>query len=223
MEFIENMIDRSKSSVVAKESAEASKVIKNGLLAVMATIATTALGVMLASHFGIVISGWLAALGFLALMIGMIFLISIAANTPFGLPLLLTFGFIQGVFLMGFITMFTVTSLLIATGTTLGITGACMFVALSGKVDSSKWGPYLLVMMVAAIIGIVINIFLGSTMLSMMLSIAIIFIMGGLIVYETQQAIDNPHDSYIHFALGLYLSMINIFIHTLNILGITDD
>ncbi|ASV44347.1 hypothetical protein PBI_SCTP2_332 [Salicola phage SCTP-2] len=223
MSYIEDKINEDKSGVVSAGSQEAMKVIKNGLLAVMATIATTILGVLFASHFGIVISGWVGALIFLAVMVGMIFLISAAANTPFGLPLLLTFGFLQGIFLMGFITQFTVTSLLIATGTTLGITAACMFLALSGKVDSSKWGPYLLIVLVAAIIGIVINIFLASTMLSLMLSMAIIFIMGGLIVYETQQAVNNPHDSYIHFALGLYLSMINIFIHTLNILGIMDE
>ena len=93
------------------------------------------------------------------------------------------------------------------------------------KVDLSKIGTYLFVGLLISIIAVIANIFLNIPMLSLIISIVIIFIFMGITAYDIQKikymegSNINEDNLAIYGALQLYLDFINIFIHLLSIFG----
>ncbi len=107
--------------------------------------------------------------------------------------------------------------------TALGGTGV-IFLTLSGyalttRKDFSFMGGFLMVGMVVALIAIVANIFLHIPALSLAISAAVILIMSGFILFDTSRIIHGGETNYLIATIGLYLSILNIFVHLLNILG----
>lgn len=195
------------------------KNVVNGLIAVAAMFGTTGIGVWIASLFNVVFTGWVSAIVFIVLMIGLIFLIQANANNALGLPLLLLFGGLQGIFMGAYLTMFPLSSIFLAIGGTIAITFACMRYAATFKVDTSNWGGPLLIILLIAIGVMFANIWIGSALLSTALSVGIVVLFSAFILYDTQQALKNPDMSYIEFAIDMYLNMLNIFIHLLSLIG----
>ena len=79
---------------------------------------------------------------------------------------------------------------------------------------------FLMVGLVVAIVAMVANIFLQMPALSLAISSAVILIMSGFILYDTSAIIRGEQTNYILATVGMYLSIFNIFIHLLSILGI---
>lgn len=107
--------------------------------------------------------------------------------------------------------------------TAFGGTGV-IFLALSGyaltsRKDFSFMAGFLMVGLVTAIIAMVANIFLQIPALSLAISSVIILIMSGMILFETSQIIRGGQTNYILATVSLYLSIYNIFVHLLHILG----
>lgn len=107
--------------------------------------------------------------------------------------------------------------------TAMGGTGA-IFLALSGyaltsRKDFSFMVGFLMVGMVVVIVAMIANIFLQMPMLSLAVSSAVILIMSGFILYDTSAIIRGEQTNYILATVSMYLSIFNIFIHLLNILG----
>ena len=69
----------------------------------------------------------------------------------------------------------------------------------------------------------VANIFLALPALSLALSAAIILLMSGLILFDTSRIINGGETNYLMATYSLYLSIFNIFISLLQILGIMGD
>lgn len=195
------------------------KNIVNGLLAIAGMFVTTGIGAWLGAIFNIAITGWLGFVVFLVAMFGLIIMIQMNANNAFGLPLLLLFGGVQGLFTGAFISTFPLSSILLAVAGTIGVTFACMRYAATFKLDTSNWGGPLIATLTIAILVSVANIWIGSSMLATALSVGIIILFSGFILYDTQQALKNPHMSYIEFAIGMYLNIFNIFLHLLSLIG----
>jgi len=112
-------------------------------------------------------------------------------------------------------------------GTALGGTGI-IFLALSGyalttKKDFSFLGGFLMVGMFVVLAAILANIFLAIPALSLAISAVVIMIMSGFILYDTGRIINGGETNYLMATASLYLSIYNIFIHLLNILGMTRD
>jgi modulator of FtsH protease len=108
--------------------------------------------------------------------------------------------------------------------TALGGTGA-IFLGLSGYVlttrkDFTFLGGFLMVGMLVAFLAIIANLFLGIPALSLALSAVIILIMSGFILYETGNIINGGETNYIMATVSLYVSIYNIFVNLLMILGI---
>ncbi|MDH3715671.1 MAG: Bax inhibitor-1 family protein, partial [Gammaproteobacteria bacterium] len=59
--------------------------------------------------------------------------------------------------------------------------------------------------------------------LSLAISAAVILIMSGFILFDTSRIINGGETNYIMATYCLYLSIFNIFISLLHILGITSD
>lgn len=108
--------------------------------------------------------------------------------------------------------------------TALGGTGV-IFLGLSGyalttKKDFSFLGGFLMVGFLVLILAMVANLFLQIPAASLAISAAVIMIMSGFILYDTSRMIHGGETNYIHATVGLYLSIYNIFISLLHILGV---
>ena len=102
---------------------------------------------------------------------------------------------------------------------------ALIFFALSGyaltsKKDFSFMGGFLMVGMIVALVAMVANFFFQIPALSLAISAAIIMIMSGLILYDTSRIINGGERNYIRATISLYLSIYNIFVHLLMLLGV---
>jgi FtsH-binding integral membrane protein len=140
--------------------------------------------------------------------------------------LLLLHGFAA---LMGlsFATIFVVYTSLSIVQAFLG--AACLFLAMSlygytTKRDLTGVGQFMFVGLIGIIIASVINIFIGSTVMQMVVSALAVVIFLGLTAYDTQKiremiAYDNTGHAEVSGALTLYLDFINIFLSLLQLFG----
>lgn len=64
------------------------------------------------------------------------------------------------------------------------------------------------------------NIFLQIPAMSLMISAVVIMIMSGFILYDTSRIIHGGETNYVLATIGLYMTIFNIFISLLQILGI---
>ena len=113
--------------------------------------------------------------------------------------------------------------------TAFGGTGA-IFLALSAYVlttrkDFSFMGGFLAVGMIVVLLAAIANIFIGMPVLHLTISAAIILLMSGFILFDTSRIINGGETNYVMATVGLYLSIFNIFVSLLQILGIagSDD
>lgn len=112
--------------------------------------------------------------------------------------------------------------------TALGGTGA-IFIGLSAytlmtRRDFSFMGGFLFTGMLVILLAALANIFLAIPMLSLVISAVVILIMSGFILYDTSRMIHHgEHTNYVLMTVGLYLSIFNIFINLLHILGIAGN
>lgn len=112
-------------------------------------------------------------------------------------------------------------------GTALGGTGV-IFLALSAyalttKRDFSFMGGMLTVGFMVVIGFALANIFLQMPAMSLMISAAVILLMSGFILFDTSRIINGGETNYIMATIGLYMTIFNIFISLLNLLGFASD
>lgn len=108
--------------------------------------------------------------------------------------------------------------------------GAVLFAIMSmygyfTKKDLTSIGSFLFVGLIAIVIASIINIFIGSTVLQMVISAVAIIIFLGLTAYDTQtirQLVSRDSDTgreEVLGALSLYLDFINLFLNLLQLFG----
>jgi modulator of FtsH protease len=109
-------------------------------------------------------------------------------------------------------------------GTALAFMGASAY-ALTTKRDLSFLNGMLLAGFVVLLVGMVANIFLQMPILSLAMSGMFILFSTGVILLTTQNIIRGGETNYISATVSLYVSIYNIFISLLSILGImgSDD
>ena len=106
----------------------------------------------------------------------------------------------------------------------LGGTGV-IFMGLSAYVlatrkDFSFLGGFLMVGFLLVLVAAVANIFLQMPVMSLMISSVVILIMSGFILYDTSRIIHGGETNYVLATIGLYMTIFNIFISLLQLLGI---
>jgi modulator of FtsH protease len=72
----------------------------------------------------------------------------------------------------------------------------------------------------AIMIGGIINVFVGSTVGMMVISVMAIGIFSAYMLYDLKQIIDGGETNYISATLALYLDIFNVFQSLLALLGI---
>jgi FtsH-binding integral membrane protein len=105
-----------------------------------------------------------------------------------------------------------------------------LFAVMSGygyftKKDLSSMGQMMFVGLIAIVIASIVNIFIGSTVMQMVISALAIIIFLGLTAYDTQNIRELvSHDTEtgreeVMGALSLYLNFINLFLNLLQLFG----
>ncbi len=106
--------------------------------------------------------------------------------------------------------------------------GAMSLYGYTTKRDLSAWGSFLFMGLIGIIIASVVNMFLGSTMMQFVISVAGVLIFTGLTAYDTQSIKEQYSANMdgtmagraaIIGALRLYLDFINLFIMLMQLLG----
>ena len=106
---------------------------------------------------------------------------------------------------------------------------AILFGVMSGygyftKRSLDSMGKFMFIGLIAIIIASIVNIFIGSTVMQMVISALAIIIFLGLTAYDTQQireavSVDTSPVVEVTGALTLYMDFINLFLNLLNLFG----
>jgi len=91
--------------------------------------------------------------------------------------------------------------------------------ALTTRKDFSFLGGFLITGFMVILIASLANIFLHMPAFSLAISGAVIMIMSGFILFDTSRIINGGETNYILATVSLYLSIYNIFVSLLQILG----
>jgi len=90
---------------------------------------------------------------------------------------------------------------------------------LSSKRDFRFMGGFLFAGMMVVVLAMIANLLLQIPALALAVSSGIILLMSGFILFDTSRIVQGGETNYIMAAYGLYLSIFNIFISLLQILG----
>ncbi|MCX7117573.1 MAG: Bax inhibitor-1/YccA family protein [Legionellales bacterium] len=156
---------------------------------------------------------------------GLMFLTNALKNSPWGLVSVFAFtgfmGYALGPILNVYIHNFSNGPQLIATA--LGGTGLIFF-GLSGYVlttrkDFSYLGGFLFIAVMLAFLAMIASIFFQIPALNLAISAAFVLISSGLILFQTSEIIHGGETNYISATVSLFVSIYNLFISLLNLLG----
>ena len=154
--------------------------------------------------------------------------ISIALNTdpPKEIAALMLFGFaaLMGLSFAIIFAVYQMGSIFTAFMSAGILFGTMSFYGYFTKKSLDSVGKFMFVGLIAIILASIVNIFIGSSVLGMVISALAIIIFLGLTAYDTQKIREmimdgNVDNVQVIGALTLYLDFINIFLSLLNISG----
>ena len=212
----------------AVTAEQRNKVLRNTYLLLALSLIPTVLGAWLGVATGITrgLSGGLGLIVFLGGAFGFMYAIQKTKDSAAGVGVLLAFTFFMGLMLSRLLAM--VLSFKNGSGlvmTAFGGTAAVFFVMASLstviKRDLSGMGKWLFVGAMVVFVGAIINVFVGSGIGMMVISMLCIGIFSAYMLYDLKQIIDGGETNYINATLALYLDIFNVFQSLLVLLGLT--
>lgn len=189
-----------------------------------ASMMAGAAGAYIAVPFAATVQAWFLPI----VILEFVFLFGLfAVKRKPGINLVVMFGFV-------FMTGITLAPLLARTlgmsggGAIIGnafamtsvIFGAMSFFAIKTTRDFSGYGKPLMIALFVIIGFSLVNLFLGSPLLSIIISAVVVLLFSVLVVYDTQNIIRGAYETPIDGAIALYLDFLNIFTALLHLLGI---
>ena len=205
------------------QEVSSNKVLKNTYLLLSATLGFSALMAVFSMAIGVPPIAYLVAV--IAAMVLGVFVLPRTANSTSGIGVIFLITGLLGFGLGSILSMYlalpngpqVIATAFAGTGIIfLGLSGY----ALTTKRDFSFMGGFLFAGMMVVVLAMIANIFLQMPALSLAVSGGIILIMSGFILFDTSRIIQGGETNYIMATYGLYLSIFNIFISLLQILGI---
>jgi len=204
------------------------RVLRNTYWLLALSMLPTVLGAWVGVATGITASlgGVTGLVVFLAGAFGFMYAIHKTKDSALGVPLLLAFTFFMGLMLSRLLAMV----LGMQNGTSLVMTAfagtAGVFVVMSSlstviKRDLEGLGKWLFMGVLVLIVGMVINIFVGSPIWMAALSTMAIGLFSALLLVDLKRIVDGGETNYIMATMGIYLSLFNIFQSLLILLGLT--
>ena len=170
--------------------------------------------------------------GLIIVELAIVFGVTAAINKlslPVATLLFILYSVINGALLSSIFLIYTLSSISTVFFITAGTFGAMSLFGYTTKQDLTSWGKILMMAVVGLIIATIVNLFVKSSGLEMIVSYIGVLIFVGLTAYDTQkikemclQAPDMGETMQkfaLLGALSLYLDFINLFIYLLRIFG----
>lgn len=143
--------------------------------------------------------------------------------------LFILYSVVNGVTMASIFVIYTMESIATTFFITAGTFGAMSVVGYKTSKDLSGMGRYLIMALIGLVIATLVNLFVGSSMMGMIISYVGVLVFVGLTAYDTQKIKEmfmyadeyNPDvQKYaVLGALSLYLDFINLFLYILRIFG----
>lgn len=150
-------------------------------------------------------------------------------SLPVATLLFVLYSVINGALLSSIFLIYTMSSIATVFFITAGTFGAMSLYGYTTKQDLTSWGKILMMALIGLIIATVVNLFMKSSGLEMIISYVGVLIFVGLTAYDTQKikmmcmqapdAGESMQKLALLGALSLYLDFINLFIYLLRIFG----
>jgi FtsH-binding integral membrane protein len=161
-----------------------------------------------------------------------IFLVPVLMNAGIGLAggmlVLNAFAALMGLSFASIFVIYSMGSIFTAFMGAAVLFSTMSFYGYFTKRSLESMGQFMFIGLIAIIIASIINIFIGSTVMQMVISAIAIIIFLGLTAYDTQTIREQLMDDAgveveVYGALTLYLDFINIFLNLLQLTGSRDD
>ena len=212
---------------VATTAEERNRVLRNTYWLLALSMIPTVLGAWLGVATGITkgLGGGLGLIVFLGGAFGFMFAIHKTKDSAAGVAVLLGFTFFMGLMLSRLLGMILGMKsgtgiVMTAFGGTAGVFLVMATLASVIKRDLSGMGKWLFVGALVVMIGGIINVFVGSGPMMMVISTLCIGLFSLYMLYDLKQIIDGGETNYITATLTLYLDIYNVFQSLLVMLGV---
>jgi FtsH-binding integral membrane protein len=138
--------------------------------------------------------------------------------------LLWVFSVLMGLSFSAIFVIYTGASIVMSFMSAAILFGCMTFYGYFTKRSLESFGQFLIVGLIAICIASIVNIFVGSSVMTTVISALAIIIFLGLTAYDTQRiremvSYDNNGNAEVAGALTLYLNFINIFLNLLQLFG----
>jgi len=207
--------------------AARNRVLRNTYWLLALSLLPTALGAWIGVATGITqsIGGVLGLVLFMGGAFGFMYAIEKTKNSPAGLAWLMGFTFFMGLMLSRMIAMvlgFKNGGELVMTAFagTAGVFAVMASLATVIRRDLSGMGKWLFAGAMVLMVGSIINVFVGSSVGMMVISVLAIGIFSAYLLYDLKQIVDGGETNYITATLMVYMDLFNIFQSLLALLGI---
>ena len=203
------------------------RVLRNTYWLLSLTLIPTVLGAWMGVATGLsyALPGGSGLVVFIAGIFGFVYAIEKTKDSAKGIAVLLAFTFFMGLMMSRLIAMvlgFKNGNQLVMTafGGTAGVFFLMASLATVIKRDISGMSKWLFVGAMVLMVGSIVNIFIGSSVGMMVLSMMAIAIFSAYMLYDIKQIIDGGETNYITATLAIYMDLINIFQSLLALLGL---
>lgn len=215
----------------AVRSMDTSSVLTNTFFRMFLGLLASAITAIYAYSSGlyidIIMNGYYYILAIAEVAVVIIFSLLFKKLSPTAVTVLFFgYAFLNGFTLSVIFAAFELTSVGYAFAATSALFGILAFIGYKTDRDISNWGTILIVALLIGVVLTAINLFIGNTMLDIVLDWAILFIFFGLTVYDTnkiramhEMGFCDDEKLYVYGAMELYLDFINIFLRILSIMG----
>ena len=167
---------------------------------------------------------WIVIFAPLVAVIGIGF--AMATKPPREIALLMLAGFsaLMGLSFAMIFAVFTLGSIAMAFMSAAVLFGTMSLYGYFTKRDLTSIGQFLVIGLIAVVIASVINVFVGSSVMTMVISAIAVIVFTGLTAYDTQkirEMVSEESEGSVEVmgALTLYLDFINIFLSLLQLFG----
>ena len=215
---------------VLVSAEQRNKVLRNTYWLLALSLLPTVAGAWVGVVTGITayLSGFLGLAVFMGGAFGFMWAIEKNKNSAAGVPILLAFTFFMGLMLSRLIAMVLGKAngaelIMTAFGGTAGVFFVMASLASVIKRSLEGMGQWLMVGAVVLLVGSVINVFVGSSVGMMVISVLAIGIFSLFMLYDLKRIVDGGETNYITATLGLYMSLYNVFQSILVLMGLSSD
>ena len=209
--------------------AERNRVLRNTYWLLALSLLPTVLGAWVGVTTGITqtLSPMWSLLLFLGGSFALMFAIEKTKNSAAGVGVLLVFTFFVGLMMSRLIAVVLgktngASLIMTAFGGTAGIFFVMASLSSVIKRDLSGMGKWLFWGALVILVGMVVNVFVGSSAMMMALSTLAIAIFSAYMLYDLKRIVDGGETNYITATLALYLDIVNVFQNLLALLGLMD-